>query len=86
MEKVLSEIQSAETGSLRTKDRTSPSSSLSGENSCVVLSSKLLVHSVEETDLAAAYSYVTCRNILIRTDALPKLSHKCLAETHDFVV
>ena len=52
----------------------------------MILASKLLIHTVEVSNLAAAYTYVTCRNILIRTDATPKLKHKGLAETHNFSI
>ena len=83
-EKVLGEIEGTETGSLRTEDGSTPGSSLSGEDAGVVLAGELLVHSVEESDLTATYTYVTCRDVLVRTDAAPEFEHEGLAETHDF--
>ena len=83
---MLYEIYCTETGSLRTKDRTAPSKALTCEDACVVLLSKLAIHTVEVSDLTATYSDITCRNILVRTDHLPELKHECLAETHDLSV
>ena len=81
---MLNKVNCTETCSLRTEDRTTPSETLTGENSCIVLLSELLVHTVHITDLASAYSDVACRYVLIWTDHLPKLKHKCLAEAHNF--
>ena len=52
----------------------------------MIFARKLLVHSIEETDLATANTYVTCRNILIRTNATPEFQHKGLTETHNLRV
>ena len=82
---VLKEVNSAEAGSFRTDERASERKSLSGEHA-VVLAGKLLVHSLEITDLAAAYSDVTCRNVHVRTYVSPELKHEGLAETHDLSV
>ena len=86
MEKVLCEVQSAETCSLRTEDRTTPCAALAGEDSCVVLAGQLLVHSVQITDLTSTDSYVTCRDIGIGADASPELIHEGLAESHDLSI
>ncbi len=86
VEKMLGEIEGSETGSLRTEDRASPSRALSGEDSGVILTGELLIHSVKEADLTSADTYVTGRDVLVRTDAAPELKHKCLAETHNLSV
>ena len=86
MEEVLGEIECTKTSSLRTKDRTTEGHTLTGENARMILASKLLIHTVEVTNLAATNANVTCRNILIRTDAAPELEHECLAETHDLSI
>ena len=83
---MLHEINRSEAGCLRTKDRTSPSESLSGKNTCVVLLSQLLVHSVHISDLATSYSDITGRNVLVRTDHFPELKHEGLAEAHDLSI
>ena len=86
LEKVLGEIEGAETGSLRTEDGTAPGAALAGKDTGVVLAGQLLVHAIEVTDLTAAYSHVTCGDILVGTYAVPQLKHESLAETHDFLV
>ena len=86
VQQVLGEIEGTETGSLRTEDRTAPGSTLASEHTRVVLAGELLVHTVEITDLTAADTDVTGRDVLIRADALPQLGHEGLAETHDLVV
>ena len=83
---MLYEIHRSETGRLRTEDRSSPSQALACKDTCIVLLSQLLVHSVHETDFASADSDISCRNILVRTDNLPELKHEGLAETHDLGV
>ena len=86
MQQVLCEIKCSVTCSLGTKDRTAPSHAFSGQHACVILARKLLIHTVQESDLATAYTYVTRRDILIRPDAAPELQHEGLAETHDLCV
>ena len=86
VEQVLREVECAETGRLGTKDRTAPRHAFSGQHTCMILARELLVHTVEETDLTTAYAYVTCRDILVGTDAAPELEHKRLAETHNLCV
>ena len=83
VKQVLREIECTETGSFRTENRTAPCHTFAGEDTGVVLTRELLIHTIEETDLASAYAYVTGRYILIRADAAPELQHKRLAETHD---
>ena len=83
---MLHEIHSTETCSLRTENRAAPSHSLACKDTCIVLLSKLLVHSVHIADLSSADSYVTCRNVLVRTYHLPELEHESLAEAHDLSV
>ena len=83
LEKMLGKIQSAETSRLRTKDGASPCGTLTSEDTGVVLTGELLVHSIQETDLTATDTHVTSRDILIGTDAAPELKHESLAETHD---
>ena len=80
---MLNEIYGTETGGFRTKDGTAPGHALAGKNSCIVLLGQFLVHSVHISDLASAHSYISCRDILIRTYHLPELKHESLAETHD---
>ena len=55
---------------------------LASEHTGVVFAREFLVHTVEETDLATANAYVTSRDILVGTNAAPKLEHERLAETH----
>ena len=86
MEKVLGEIEGTETGCFGTEDRASPSCSFTCEDACVVFACELFVHSIEETYLTAADTYVACRDILVRTYAFPEFEHESLAETHDFSV
>ena len=86
MEKVLGKVQGTVTGSLRPQDRASPGCALAGKDSGIVLTGEFLVHSIKVSDLAAAYAYVTGRNVLVRTYALPQFKHKCLAETHNLVI
>ena len=86
LEKVLSEIQSAETCGLRTKDGTAPSGALASQDTSVVLTGEFLVHTIQETDLTATDTHITGRDVLVRTDAAPKLKHEGLAETHDLSV
>ena len=47
---------------------------------------ELLVHAEQIAYLSAAYADVACGNVLVRTDMAIKLSHECLAETHNFSV
>ena len=86
VEKVLGEIEGTETGGLRTKDGSSPCGTLSGKDPSVVLTGEFLVHSVQVADLTSAYTHVTGRDVLVRTDAAPELKHERLAETHDLSV
>ena len=86
MQKVLCEIESTETGSLRTEDRTAPCTAFSCKHTCVVLAGQLLVHTIEIADLTSADTYVTCRYIGIRADASPELIHEGLAESHNLSV
>lgn len=86
MQHVLYEIECAETGSLRTEDRTAPSFALAGKNAGVVLASQFLIHTVQEADLTTAYAYVAGGNVGIDTDIVPQFKHESLAETHDFSV
>ena len=86
MEQMLREIQSAVTGSLRTEDRTAPRHALTGEDTCMIFACELLVHAVEESYLTSANADVSCRDVLIRTDATPQFEHESLAETHDLCV
>ena len=83
MQQVLGEVESAETGSLGTQDGATPGLALAGDHARVVLTRQLLVHAVEEANLAAAHTDITSGNILIRTDAVTQLKHESLAETHD---
>ena len=83
---MLYEINRSETGSFRTKDRATPSEALTCKDTCIVLLSELLVHTVHESDLSSSDSDVTCRDILVRADNLPEFKHESLAETHDFSI
>ena len=85
-ENVLSEIESAKTSSLGTEDRATPSHTLAGENASVILTSQLLIHTIEEANLTATNTNVTSRNILIWTNIVTKLKHESLAETHNLSV
>ena len=83
---MLNKIESTETCSLGTENRTTPSHTLTSQNTGVVLASELLIHTVEETDLTTANTYVTCGNVGINADIAPQLHHKGLAETHNLGV
>ena len=86
MQQVLCEIESTETGCFRTEDRTAPCHSLAGQHARMILARELLVHTIQESDLTSTYTYISCRNILIRTDTTPEFQHKGLTETHDLSV
>ena len=71
MQQMLREIECAETRCFRAQDRTSPRHTLAGQHAGMILARQFLVHAVEESYLTSADAYVTCRYILIRTDAAP---------------
>ena len=50
------------------------------------LACKLLVVSEQITNLTAAYTDISGRNVHVRTDYLIQLTHECLAETHNLSV
>ncbi len=79
-------IHCAEACSLRTKDAAAPSQTFAGKNTGIILTGKFAIHSVHIADFASANADITCRNILIGTDAAPKFKHISLAETHYFTV
>ena len=83
---MLGKVQCAETGGLRPENGTAPGAALTGKDAGVVLAGQFLVHAVEVANFTAANANITCRDILIRADTVPKLQHERLAETHDFVV
>ena len=85
-EKMAGEIQGAEAGSLRTEDGAAPGAALSGEDAGIVFARKLFVHSVEESYFTSSHSDISGRDILVGTDAVPKLEHERLAEAHDLGV
>ena len=48
--------------------------------------SKLLVLTEHVAYLTTTYTYVTSRNVLVRTNVTIQFVHKCLAETHHLSV
>jgi len=79
-------VDSAEAGSFRTDEGTTPAVALSGESAGAVLASEFLVSAIEVADFATANSYVTSRAVLVGTDVAPEFVHEGLAEAHDFGV
>ena len=86
VEKVLGKVESAESGGFGTQDGSTPGHALPGKHSGMILACEFLVHSVQETDFAAAYAHIAGRDVLIGADAAPEFEHERLAETHDFGV
>ena len=69
--------------SLISASKTAVRNALTGECAVIaVADSLILAHHV--ANLSAAYAEVTCGNVGVGTDVSVKLSHKGLAETHDF--
>ena len=77
------EVETSETSSLGTYERTAVFETLAGEDAAEV-AGELLVLSEEEADFAAAHADVAGRNVDLRTDVAIELVHEGLAETLHF--
>ena len=78
---ILSEVASTVTGCLRTQEATAPALTLTGISTGPLVL-ELLVLTEHETNLTAAYTYITSGNVGVRTDVTIKLVDEALAETH----
>ena len=83
LQHLVDEIQSAETRSLRTNQRTAKLQSFTRKGSCK-FTGQFLIHAEHIAYFTSAYTDVTRRYIHIRTQMTPQFQNKRLAETHDF--
>ena len=77
------EIYVSVTGRFGTNERTSEFEAFSGERSGI-FPSQFFVHAVHITHFATAHTYITGRNVGLRTDVSPQFGNEGLAEAHDF--
>ena len=78
-------INLAVTGSFRTDQTAAPFEAFTGQNAGEFIAQPFVL-AEHETDLTAANTDITGRNVSIRTDMTLQFGHEALAETHHFIV
>ena len=77
-------VDRAVSGSLGTDQRTAVGAALAGQDAVFECAADPAVLAIEEADLSAADTDITCRYVDIRTDMTIELGHEGLTEAHHF--
>ena len=81
----VNQVAQAVTGSFGTSQGTTPLQALAGQNANVLVADTLVL-AEHIADFTCASADIASRYVGVSTDMAAQLSHKCLAETHDFSV
>ena len=82
----LGEVEETITSSLSTCQAAAVVQALAGKNTSIISIADALVLTIEITNLTAANTDITSRYVSVQTNMTAKLSHKALAEAHDFSI